>query len=91
MKTASISSARLCHEKIDGFDRIQAEVEKGYRDAVHTLSVSVLVHMGNRDDDVHVVDKLCREFPGSTLAFWIGLMEMIAEELSDESRLPEDG
>ena len=73
--------------------RTQAEVEKIYREAVRALYTIMLVHMGNRDEDVNVVQQLQREFPGSTEMFWLGVMEMVAEELSEEGKVPntEDG
>ena len=78
-------------EPIDDLEALQAqaEVEKIYREAVNALFTIALVHMSDRDGDVHVIDQLCREFPGSTQAFWYGVMEMVAEEISDDGLVPD--
>lgn len=91
MVRARVQEAKVDHKEDLENLRTQAEVEKLYRDALRALYTIVLVHIGNPDEDVHVVDQLRREFPGSTENFWLGLMEMVAEEISDEGRVPDAG
>ena len=68
--------------------REQAEVEKIYREAVETLITFVISYLGGADGE-DVIEQLMHDFPGSTQAFWLGVMEMTAEALSEDGLIPD--
>lgn len=68
--------------------REQAAVEKIYREAVDTLITIVLAYLAEPDGE-NVIDLLTNDFPGSTQSFWIGVMEMTAEAISEDGLIPD--
>ena len=70
--------------------REQAQVEKIYREAVDTLITIVLAYFAEPNGD-DVIEQLARDFPGSTPSFWLGLVQMTAEAISDDGLVPGTG
>lgn len=70
--------------------RDQATVEKIYREAVDTL-ITIVIAYGDIPDGNQLLQQLVHDFPGSTEAFWIGVIEMTAEALSEENLIPDPG
>ena len=69
--------------------REQAQVEKIYREAVDTLITIVLAYFAEPEPgDEDMIEQLTHDFPGSTPAFWLGLIQMTAEALSDDGLIP---
>lgn len=68
--------------------RDQATIEKIYREAVETLFTIVIAY-ADVPDGRRVVQQLVNDFPGSTEAFWRGVIEMTAEALSDDNLIPD--
>jgi hypothetical protein len=67
--------------------REQAAVEKIYRDAVETLFTIVIAY-GDIPEGNKLLQQLVHDFPGSTEAFWIGVIEMTAEAISQDNLIP---
>ena len=65
----------------------QAEVEKIYREAVDTL-IMIMLAYGDMPDGKSLIRELIRDFPGSTPSFWLGVLEMTADALSDDGLIP---
>ncbi len=70
--------------------REQAAVEKIYREAVDALIMIVLAY-ADLPDGRQVIRQLVHDFPGSTEGFWIGVLEMTAEAISDDGLVPDAG
>ncbi|MDE2967980.1 MAG: hypothetical protein OXS30_10930 [Chloroflexota bacterium] len=80
---------------LEGLDllRVQAEAEKSYRQAVDTL-IMIMIAYCDQPDPQSLVGELTRDFPGSTEVFWLGVLEMTADALSEDGLVPqrwEDG
>lgn len=67
--------------------REQAQAEKLYREAVDTLMLIVIAY-GDSPDGKSLIRDLMHDFPGSNAAFWIGVLEMTAEALSEDGLIP---
>ena len=65
----------------------QAEVEKIYREAVDTL-IMIMLAYGDMPDGQSLIGELIHDFPGSTASFWLGVLEMTADALSDDGLVP---
>ncbi len=70
--------------------REQAEVEKIYRGAVDTL-IMIVIAYSDMPDGRSLVRELVQDFPGSTVAFWLGVLEMTAQALSEDGLVPDGG
>ena len=81
---------------LDGLDglselellRLRAEAEKSYREAVDTLIVIMIAYCDTPDRQ-NLIGELTRDYPGSTEAFWLGVLEMTAEALSEDGLVPQ--
>lgn len=65
----------------------QAAMERIYREAVDTLIVIMLAY-GDMPDGKSLIRELIHDFPGSTASFWLGVLEMAADALSEEGLVP---
>ena len=70
--------------------REQAAVEKIYREAVDSLIVIMLAY-ADMPDAKSMLEALTHDFPGSTAAFWVGVLEMTREALSEDGLIPGSG
>ena len=65
----------------------QAAVEMIYREAVDSLMV-LMVAYADMPDAKSLIGALIRDFPGSTAAFWVGVLEMTGDALSEDGLVP---
>jgi hypothetical protein len=65
----------------------QAAVEKIYREAVDSLILIMLAY-ADMPDAKSLLQALTHNFPGSTAAFWVGVLEMMEDALSEDGLIP---
>ena len=68
----------------------QAAVEKIYREAVDSLMV-IMLGYADMPDGKSLIRELTQDFPGSTAAFWVGVLEMTSDALSEDGVIPQGG